>query len=140
MRAVPRLLLSVLLGSFAASTLAPAAAVARASSLPTPRIDPGRMVGSTPPNERVEFDLVLAIPHEADFDAFVARVNDPSSPDYHHYASAEQIGERFGISDDALAHVQAWVVNAGLQVLERFPQRTTLRVAGPARWWTGCST
>ena len=59
-------------------------------------------------------------------------MNDPSSPEYHHYASAEQIGERFGISDDALAHVQTWVANAGLQVVERFPQRTTLRVAGPA--------
>ena len=75
MRAVPRLLLAVLLAAFAAGTLAPATAVARAASAatpPTPRIDPGRLVGSTPPNERVEFDLVLAIPREADFDAFVA--------------------------------------------------------------------
>ena len=92
-----------------------------------------RSLGLTPPNERVEFDLVLSIPHEADLDAFVDRVNDPASPDYHHYATPDEIGRRFGLSDVALDRVDAWIANAGLEVVESFPQRTTLRVAGPAR-------
>ena len=75
----------------------------------------------------------MSIPHEADLDAFVDRVNDPASPDYHHYATPEEIGHRFGLSDVALDRVDAWLANAGLEVVESFPQRTTLRVAGPAR-------
>ena len=94
---------------------------------------PGRSLGPTPPAERIEFDLLLSVPHEAALDAFVDRVNDPASPDYHHYATAEQIGERFGLSDADLARVNAWLTTAGLEVVESFPQRTTLRVAGPAR-------
>ena len=93
----------------------------------------GRTLGNTPPNEQIEFDLVLAIPHEAEFDAFVDRVNDPASPDYHHYATTAEIGERFGISDDALDRVHVWLMSVGLEVVESFPQRTTLRVVGPAR-------
>ena len=93
----------------------------------------GARSGPTPSNERVEFDLVLSMPHEADLDAFVDRVNDPASPDYHHYATPEEIGQRFGLSDVALARVDAWLANAGLEVVESFPQRTALRVAGPAR-------
>jgi hypothetical protein len=29
--------------------------------------------------------------------------------------------------------VSTWVADSGLEVVERFPQRTTLRAAGPAR-------
>ncbi len=98
----------------------------------SPRATRGRLLGATPRKERIEFDLVLSFPHESELDAFVARVNDPASPDYHHYATAEQIGERFGLSDDALNRVRAWLTQAGLDLVESFPQRTTLRVAGPA--------
>ena len=47
----------------------------------------GPTLGLTPPNERIEFDLVLSTAHEGDLDAFVDRVNDPGSPDYHHYVT-----------------------------------------------------
>ncbi len=96
------------------------------------RASGGRVLGPTPAGERVEFDLVLTFPHEAELDAFLDRVNDPSSPDYHRFATAAQIGERFGISDRALAHVHDWIATSGLEVVESFPQRTTVRVAGTA--------
>jgi kumamolisin len=92
----------------------------------------GRVLGPTPARERVEFDLVLTFPHEGELDAFLDRVNDPSSPDYHRFATAAQIGERFGISDGALAHVHDWIAASGLEIIESFPQRTTVRVAGAA--------
>ncbi len=122
-------MLVVLVVLVVVGTLTPAIADARESQ----RVARGRSLDSTPPNERVEFDLVLSIPHEADLDAFVDRVNDPASPDYHHYATPEQIGRRFGLSDVDLDRVNTWLANAGLDVVESFPQRTTLRVAGPAR-------
>jgi kumamolisin len=119
-------------------TLAPAVADAREDQKATPsspgsqRAARGRSLGPTPPGERIEFDLVLSIPHQAELNAFVDRVNDPASPDYHHYATAEQIGQRFGLSDVDLERVHTWLSSAGLEVVESFPQRTTLRVAGPA--------
>ena len=59
-------------------------------------------------------------------------MNDPQSFDYHHYADADEIGRRFGISDDGVARVVAWLDENGLDVVETFPQRTTMRVAGRA--------
>ena len=86
-------------------------------------------LGVTPPDERVEFDVVLRY-RQRDLDAFLARVNDPRSSDYHDYASPDEIGARFGISDDGVARVGAWLDASGLEVVETFPQRTTIRVGG----------
>jgi kumamolisin len=90
-----------------------------------------RILGVTPAEERVEFDVVLRY-RQAALEDFVARVNDPRSPAYHQYASPEEIGRRFGISDDGIARVHAWLDAHGLEVVESFPQRTTMRVTGSA--------
>ena len=108
----------------ALTSVALSPAIARAE----PRV---RTLGVTPPGERVEFDVVLRY-RQDELDAFLTRVNDPRSSDYHQYADADEIGRRFGISDEGIARVVAWLDENGLRVVETFPQRTTMRVAGPA--------
>jgi hypothetical protein len=54
--------LATLVGLVVVGTLAPAVANAETGrvSSPAPRVALGRSLGATPPNERVEFDLVLS--------------------------------------------------------------------------------
>ncbi|HXY92721.1 MAG TPA: S53 family peptidase [Acidimicrobiia bacterium] len=117
------LALAVIVAS--APTAAAASGTARGSTSP-------RILGATPGDAPVEFDLVLDVPDEAELHAFVARVNDPKSPDYHRYLTPDEIGRRFGISDAALTRVESWVTSMGMHVVEGYPQRTSLRVAGTA--------
>ena len=126
-----------LAAAVAAVALAPAVARAqpgshaRAASRPTTASAPARTLGVTPADERVEFDVVLRY-RQDELEAFIASVNNPRSPDYHQYASPEEIGRRFGIPTTGIARVGAWLAASGLDVVETFPQRTTIRVAGPA--------
>ena len=136
-----RLLRGALAATVAAIALAPAVARAQpdahARSGPGPSAPvmqmaaPARTLRVTPPDERVEFDVVLRY-RQDELDAFIASVNDPRSSDYHQYATPDEIGRRFGISDDGIARVGAWIASNGLEIVERFPQRTTIRVAGTA--------
>jgi kumamolisin len=86
--------------------------------------DPGRTIGLT---------LALA-PRDPDgLAAYAAAVVDPASPDYGRTLSAQAIGDRFGPSPAALARVADGLAHAGLTIVGRPPQRTTLRVSGPVR-------
>ncbi|HXY92723.1 MAG TPA: S53 family peptidase [Acidimicrobiia bacterium] len=140
MRRIRTRLVPVALACAAVLALAPG--VARATPgppaipplpLPSP-LQPARprTLGVTPAGTNVEFDVVLRYRERA-LDQFVQRVNDPSSPDFHHYATPEELGQRFGISDAGLARVRDWLERSGFSVVESFPQRTSIRVAGPAR-------
>lgn len=132
-----RALRAALVVSVAAAALTPTVARAqpgshaRSATRPSATSFHARTLGVTPGGVRVEFDVVLRYRQHA-LDAFLARVNDPRSSGYHHYASPDEIGRSFGISDEGVARVGAWLAASGLDVVETFPQRTTIRVAGPA--------
>ena len=91
---------------------------------------PDRVLGPTPPAERIEFDLILRYRRRA-LRRFTTGVNDPASPDYHRYASAAELGRRFGVSSHELDRVRLWLREHGLDVVADYPQRTAFRVAGP---------
>jgi len=46
----------------------------------------------------------------------LAEQQDPASPNYHRWLTPEQYGERFGMSEDDLAKVSAWLKSQGLSV------------------------
>src|SRR5436305_15221758 len=88
--------------------------------------------GNVHPNARPEFDLgptnqslryekmVLVLePRRSAKDspeALVAQLHDPASPLYHQWLTPQQYGKRFGISDDDLAAVTAWLHRRGFSV------------------------
>jgi len=86
-------------------------------------------LGRTNPKKSIGFSLVLRF-RQAALDRYLEQVNDPSSPNYRHYLTARQIGERFGISDAALARVKRQLRAAGLVVNVVYPQRTSIRASG----------
>jgi kumamolisin len=86
-------------------------------------------LGRTDPEKKLGFTVVLRF-RQAALDRYLRELENPSSPNYHHYLTARQIGRRFGISDAALARVKARLAAAGLTVTETYLQRTAIRARG----------
>jgi subtilase family serine protease len=60
------------------------------------------------------------------------RQQDPSSPDYHRWLSAEEFGAVYGPNDHDIAAVSAWLVGSGLEVLRVNKGRTFIEFSGAA--------
>ncbi|HXY92725.1 MAG TPA: S53 family serine peptidase [Acidimicrobiia bacterium] len=127
------LVLSVALVGAAVGTSALVVSRSQASATPMSEVRSAVRVGRTAPGERITFDFVLRIPRRAAFDAYARDVDTPGSPHYRQFLSAPEIGVRFGLSDAALARLDTGLARHHLEVVERYPERTALRVAGSAR-------
>ncbi|MDX6698702.1 MAG: hypothetical protein QOE65_2099 [Solirubrobacteraceae bacterium] len=95
---------------------------------PAPPSGP-RVVAHTSPSRTVEFTLSLRQDHAA-VSRFLNALDDPASPQYHHFISPAQFGARFGVSSAELARVRTALRAAGLEVTSSVPQRTSLGVRG----------
>jgi len=93
---------------------------------------PDVTLGATDPNTALQVDFVLRQPGKAAIDAFLAALNDPRSPDYHHYLTPAQFGARFGLDDAAIARLRSALEAAGLKVSTVEPERTMLHAQGTA--------
>lgn len=90
-------------------------------------------IGPTPGDREISFSLVLAYPDAEGLEEFAKSVGDPSSPDFRRFLTADEIGRRFGPSDDDLDRVMRWAIDHGLAVVDQAPQRIAISVAAPAR-------
>lgn len=66
------------------------------------------------------------------FDALLRGQQDRSSPLYHRWLNANEIGERFGATAQDIASVSAWLSGQGLKVDSVAASRTRLSVSGSA--------
>ena len=85
----------------------------------------------TDPATVLDFSVVLRLAHSAEMRRFLDDVNDPSSPDYRNYLSAEEFGARFGLPADEVERIRAELAGAGFEVRDVYPQRTAISLAGP---------
>ena len=94
--------------------------------------DIGRVSGSMPMT-----DLILVLQRspevQAAFDAFVESQYDPNSPNFHHWLTPEQVGEKFGPALADISTVSSWLSSHGLSVDEVSKDRMTIRFSGSAR-------
>ncbi len=111
-----------------AEAAVPAAASAAPSAGPTPLVD----AGPTPAEREIAFELVLEFPGREAMADYAIAVGDRSSPDYRLFLSADEIGARFGLSDDDLGRVTAWAAEHGIHVRATSSQRIAVSVAAPA--------
>lgn len=91
-----------------------------------------RTLGATDAGEVINFSLVLRMPGQAELDRYLAAVHDPNAPEYRRFLDAATIGERFGLADDELSRIRAWLASVGLEETVSFPQRTAIGVRGAA--------
>jgi subtilase family serine protease len=121
--------------SFALSSAAAQAAVGPKPVITAP-VDETQLVilkGNTPPaaldsrNDRGVVDDSLRLDHlllklkrapdtEARLEALIETMHNPDSPEYHHWLTAVQLGERYGLAARDLATIRLWLESHGFVV------------------------
>ena len=71
--------------------------------------------------------------HSAGADAAIAALNDPKSPDYHHFLSPGEYARRFGVDSATVASITAALQAAGLRVATSTGDRWPAQRAGNRR-------
>jgi subtilase family serine protease len=88
------------------------------------------------PADRVldQMTMVLARSPEQEsaFENFLANQQNPASPDYHHWLTPAQVGERFGLSEQDIATLTGWLQSQGLHVNWVSPSRVFIGFGGAA--------
>ncbi len=97
--------------------------------LARPELDMGR-VDQNKVLERVVMVLKRSPQQEAALAAFNERQYDPSSPDFHHWLTAEEFGKLYGLSDGDIAAVSNWLQNHGMQINEVGKGRVYIQFTG----------
>jgi subtilase family serine protease len=69
---------------------------------------------------------------ELAFENFLADQQNPASPDYHHWLTPAEVGERFGLADQDIAALSGWLRSQGLQVNWVSPSRVFIGFSGTA--------
>ncbi len=95
----------------------------------------GNDAGAVPaglPVNNLTLALARSSQQEQAFEQLLRDQQDPSSPDYHHWLTPDEIGERFGLSDDDIAAITAWLQSQGLQVSWVSPSHLFIGVNGTA--------
>lgn len=69
---------------------------------------------------------------QKELDALLERQQNPSSPDYHHWLTPDEFGERFGASQAAIATVSGWLESEGFHIDEVPAGRTLIVFSGTA--------
>ncbi|MGA7438767.1 MAG: protease pro-enzyme activation domain-containing protein, partial [Luteibacter sp.] len=70
--------------------------------------------------------------HEKAFRALLARQNNPASPDFHHWLTGKELGERFGPSTQDIQALRQWLQGQGLTVGSVSQDRMTVTLSGTA--------
>jgi hypothetical protein len=69
---------------------------------------------------------------QADLDRLLDEQQNPSSPLYHQWLTAEEYGDRFGLGASDFAKVADWIAAQGFQIDHAAKSRTFLRFSGTA--------
>jgi len=89
--------------------------------------------GQSDRNLKLEKMILLLQPRVSGRDSIeslVADLNNPSSPNYHHWLTPEQFGKRFGITDDDLSDITDWLQLHGFTIDEIAPGRGWINFSG----------
>ena len=97
-----------------------------------PAVSSGRaaLVGSLPATRKIRATIVLPLRNEAELDALLIRISDPTSPDFRKFLSGEQFTERFGPTVQDYEAVVDYVQAHGLRVTERPANRLVVPFTG----------
>jgi subtilase family serine protease len=107
-----------------------------------------QLSGNVPPLARAQFDrgkapdsivlprmtmfFELSAGQQAALDQILAEQQDRSSSNYHHWLTPEEFGGRFGLSQNDISKVIAWLESRGFVVLEVPASRNAVSFAGTA--------
>ena len=82
------------------------------------------------PLEHLELQLRRSPEQEQNAAAFIEALHDPASPSFHQWLTAEQFGERFGASAEAISTVRGWLQSHGFRVGPVYPGGMVIDFSG----------
>jgi subtilase family serine protease len=105
-----------------------------------PKAQPQYDQGAVDPQFKLSYVTLLTSPSASQqraLDKLLADQQDPASPNYHKWLTPEQYGERFGLSQNDLNKITAWLKAQGITVLSVAPGRNSIIVSGTAAQFEG---
>ena len=81
--------------------------------------NPANDLGAVPPQQLLDhLTMVLSrsVQQETAFEKLIADQQNPASPDDHHWLTPEEVGARFGLSDQDISNISGWLQSQGLHV------------------------
>ena len=90
-------------------------------------------LGPAAANQAVDFEILLAYPHESSVAAEAQAVSSPGNPLYRHFLTTAQFEARYSPSPAAVASVESWARGAGLSVASVATSRLYVEVKGSMR-------
>jgi hypothetical protein len=88
------------------------------------RADGGRLI------EGISLDFRLSPAQQKDLDQFLAQLGDRSSPNYHKYLKIPQYARRFGMSQNDVDKIVAWIEAQGFTNIKVSPTRNQISFDG----------
>ena len=67
---------------------------------------------------------------EAAFERLIADLHNPQSPNFHHWLSNAEIGERYGLGEDDIGAIKSWMTSNGLKVKAVSPDHSFITFSG----------
>jgi hypothetical protein len=86
--------------------------------------------GLMAPDTRLELSIVLPLRNQAGLASLLSRLYDPSSPDYHHFLSADQFTQQFGPTAEDYAAVVKFARANGFTVTATSANRLVVPITG----------
>ena len=80
----------------------------------------------------VTLSLAQSASQQADLDQLLVEQQTPGSPNYHRWLTAEEYADRFGVSEDDLKLIVAWLEGQGLTIRAMAKGRNWIAVSGTA--------
>ncbi len=90
-----------------------------------------QLLGQYDPAQKLRLVFGLQPPHSQEEEQFLRDLQDPDSPLFHKYLSAEEWNERFAPSVQDEQAVVDWATTNGLAVTQRYPNRLLIDVEAP---------
>jgi subtilase family serine protease len=69
---------------------------------------------------------------ERALEARIQSMHDPSSPNFHHWMTAAELGEAYGVAQEDIQKISAWLQSRGFRVNSVSPGRTWIDFSGTA--------
>ena len=82
--------------------------------------------------EHLMLQLRRAPEQEQALEKYLDELEDPKSPNYHHWLTAQEFGERYGLAGRDLAKITGWLQSHGLTVNAVYPNRIVIDFSGTA--------
>jgi len=109
-------------------------AVTEGNTRPEANLENNR--GSVPgdfPMEHMLLQLRRPPELESALEGYIEQLQDPASPNFHHWLSAQQFGETYGLAQQDLHIVTSWLESHGFRVNVVYPAGMVIDFSGTAR-------